>query len=308
MDMDLSNKTFVVTGATSGIGLATAEALAQAGARVIGAGRSAERCAQSEQHLRRLAGHDRIDYLAADLSQQSEVVRLAGQIQTVLSERGIYALDGLVNNAGIFTYWLTLTVDGIEMQWAVNHLAAFRLTRQLLPLLQAAPTARIVTVSSDSHYGARIDWDDPQLRRHYNGLEAYGTTKLANILFTQELNRRLGMDSKIRAFAADPGLVKTDIGMKGTPSVAGWVWKIRRSGGTPPEIPAQGILYLLSEPSLQDSREIYWKDRRPKRASHAALDSQTAVKLWSLSEKYCSDTPAHSPARLEEIEVEYAAN
>ena len=287
MTLELTNKTYVVTGATSGIGLATAEALARAGAGVIGVGRSVERCREAEVHLRNLAHGAPIHYLTADLSVQSELRRLAEQITGQLAADGKSGLDGLVNDAGTFTYWLTLTPDGIEMQWAVNYLAAFLLTNQLLPILKAAPMARVVTVSSDSHYGVRLDWDDPQLRRHYNCLRAYGNTKLAGVLFTLELSRRLGKGSRVHAFAVDPGLVKTDIGFKGTPALVRWVWKVRRSGGTPAEVPARCITYLLAEPSLQDSGEVYWKDCQPKRASREALDIASAERLWVLSEKLC---------------------
>jgi retinol dehydrogenase-12 len=287
MEMELTNKTYVVTGATSGIGLATAEALASAGAGVIGVGRSTERCRETEVHLRNLGHGAPIHYLTADLSIQSEVRRLAEQVTEQLAADGKTGLDGLVNDAGTFTYWLTLTPDGIEMQWAVNYLAAFLLTNQLLSVLKAAPMARVVTVSSDSHYGARLDWDDPQLRRHYDGLRAYGNTKLADVLFTLELNRRLGQGSGVHAFAVDPGLVKTDIGFKGTPALVQWVWKVRRSGGTPAEVPARCITYLLAELAIQDSNEVYWKDCNPKRASREALDGTSAERLWTLSEKLC---------------------
>ncbi|HTX79254.1 MAG TPA: SDR family NAD(P)-dependent oxidoreductase, partial [Longilinea sp.] len=137
MTLELTNKTYVVTGATSGIGLATAEALARAGAGVIGVGRSVERCREAEVHLRNLAHGAPIHYLTADLSVQSELRRLAEQITGQLAADGKSGLDGLVNDAGTFTYWLTLTPDGIEMQWAVNYLAAFLLTNQLLPILKA---------------------------------------------------------------------------------------------------------------------------------------------------------------------------
>lgn len=287
MEKDHSTQTFVVTGATSGIGLATAEALAQTGAAVIGVGRSPERCHTAEAGLRGQTGNTNVYYLLANLSLQADVKNLASQIVDLQASRGSNSLDGLVNNAGTFTYWLTLTPEGIEMQWAVNHLAPFLLTQQLLPLLSAAPLARVVTVSSDSHLGSRIHWDDPQLRRHYNGLKAYSNTKLANILFTLELNRRLGEHSTVRAFAADPGLVKTDIGLKGTPALVKKVWSLRRSGGTPVEVPAKGILYLLTDPSLQDSPYIYWKDSQPRQASRQALDAQSATMLWALSEKMC---------------------
>lgn len=287
MEQKIQDKMIVITGATSGIGLAAAEQLAQSGYSLIGVGRSPERCRAAESQLRTLNPQIMVHYLVADLSLQNEVNRLAGEIERLLHSLGRASLDGLLNDAGTFTYWLTFTQEGIEMQWAVNHLAPFLLTNRLLPLLQAAPSARVVTVSSGSHYGARIHWDDPQLRRRYNCLTAYGSTKLANILFTLELNRRLGDHSSVRAFAADPGLVKTGIGMKGNPAIAGWVWKIRVSGGVPAEESARGIVYLVSEPSIQESGEIYWKNSQPKPPSRQALDEESAARLWQLSEQYC---------------------
>ncbi len=287
METNLSGKTYLVTGATSGIGLAAAEILLRQGASVIGVGRSTGRCQEAENRLRRAYPGAEISYLVADLSTQGQVRALAAQVRALLSQRGANALDGLLNNAGTFTFWLTLTPEGFETQWAVNHLAPFLLTHELLPLLEAASAGRVVTVSSGSHYGTRLDWADPQLRRHYNGLRAYGSTKLANVLFTLELNRRLGPGSRLRAFAADPGLVKTDIGFKGTPAIVRWVWKQRRAAGIPPEESARGIVYLLTEPSIQDSGEVYWQHGRPKAASRFALDRQSAARLWSLSESMC---------------------
>ena len=287
MEMDLSNKTFVVTGASSGIGQATAEMLLRQGAFVIGIGRSEEHCREAEKRIRRTSPDAQVHYIVADLSIQREVHQLADRVEQILGSQGQPFLDGLVNNAGTFTYWLTLTPEGIETQWAVNHLAPFLLTRQLLPLLQAAPLGRVVNISSDSHYSARLDWNDLQLRRHYNGLLAYGNTKLANILFTHEFNRRLGPQSMVRAFAADPGLVQTDIGLKGTPSIARWVWKIRRSGGISPEEAAKGVVFLLTEPSIQNAPDLYWKQCRPKKASRNALDGAAAARLWALSEQMC---------------------
>jgi NAD(P)-dependent dehydrogenase (short-subunit alcohol dehydrogenase family) len=212
MESTLSGKTYVVTGATSGIGLATAELLVRQGTALIGIGRSAERCRQAKNHLLSIRPDAQVAFCSADLSMQSQIRGLRGAIQETLSGFGKVSLDGLVNNAGTFTYWLELTPEGFETQWAVNHLAPFLLTHELLPLLLAAPSARIVTVSSDSHYGGRLNWQDLQLRRHYNGLRAYENTKLANVLFTLEFNRLMGPHSSVRAFAADPGLVKTDIG------------------------------------------------------------------------------------------------
>jgi NAD(P)-dependent dehydrogenase (short-subunit alcohol dehydrogenase family) len=284
---NLSAKTFVVTGATSGIGLKTTEILAGNGAMVIGIGRSAERCSNIEAQLRRQTANRQVHYLVADLCLQKNIRNLANQIKQLVDDNKRNCLDGFVNNAGTFTYWLSLTEEGYETQWAVNHLAPFLLTQLLLPLMEKAPQARIVTVSSDSHFFGRIDWDDPQLRRRYSGLKAYGNTKLANILFTSELNKREKRNPNIRAFAVDPGLVKTDIGMKGTPALVGLFWKLRRSGGIEAVIPAEGIVYLLTEPSIQNSPQVYWKESHHKTPSKSAMDVESANRLWMLSEKMC---------------------
>ena len=148
MEQTFSRKTYVVTGATSGIGLAVARQLAASGADVIGIGRSSERCREAEKQIREIAPDGKNYYLVADLALQSEVVKAAEGVCEILRREGKTCLDGLANNAGTFTYWLAFTAEGFETQWAVNHLAPLRLTLELLPLLQAAPTARVVTVSS----------------------------------------------------------------------------------------------------------------------------------------------------------------
>lgn len=156
MDTSLKDKAFVVTGATSGIGLATAQLLAERGAFLIGVGRSAERCAQAENRLHLAYPYAQVTYCVADLSMQARVRQLAADISEKLAANKSQALDGLVNNAGTFTYWMALTLEGFETQWAVNHLAPFPLTHELLPLVQAAPAGRAVTISSGSHYNTRL--------------------------------------------------------------------------------------------------------------------------------------------------------
>ncbi len=290
METTLSGKTYVVTGATSGIGRAVAETLVRQGAWVIGVGRSSERCREAERSLHFINPNADVTFRVADLSLQSQVRQLAGEIRRLVTESGRGCVDGLINNAGTFTYWLTLTPEGFEMQWAVNYLAAFLLTYELMPLLKAAPMGRVVTVSSDSHFGANLNWEDIQLRRHYNGLRAYGQTKLADVLFTLQLNRTLGEGASVRAFAADPGLVKTDIGLKGNPAMVRWVWARRRSGGVAPQESARGIVYLATEPSIEFSPSIYWKDSASKQPSKQALDRESARRLWALSEQMCGIT------------------
>ncbi len=284
--MSLQGKVIVVTGATSGIGLAVTGQLASQGTRVIGVGRSTERCQQAETRLRALTGNPQVTCLVADLSLQSEVRRLAGEIRARVD-----ALDGLVNNAGSVPFHQVVTVEGFDLQWALNHLAPFLLTHELLPLLKAALQSRVVTVSSGSHYGARLRWDDIQLLEHYGVLRAYKQTKLCNVLFMAELNRRLGLGSNVHAFAADPGLVKTDIGSKSNSVLARWAWAFRRSGGITPEESARGIVYLLGEPSIQNTLKIYWKHGIPISPNPYALDEGNAKRLWEVSAQMCGFGP-----------------
>jgi len=288
MTKSLSGKTFVVTGATSGIGAAAAAILARQGAAVIGVGRSAERCERSAEQIREDAPGAKIAYCLADLSIQGQIRALAPAIRKQLAAWETTSLDGLVNNAGTFTFWQTLTAEGFEMQWAVNHLAPFLLTHELLPLLKTAAASRVVTVSSGAHYRIRkLNWDDIQLRKAYNPLKAYKQTKLANVLFTVELNRRLGERSTVRAFAADPGLVNTKIGLKGNPGLARWIWNCRRQKGIAPEESAQGVVFLVSDPTVSSSPEIYWKHGTPQPPNPYALDAGAGRRLWELSAKMC---------------------
>jgi NAD(P)-dependent dehydrogenase (short-subunit alcohol dehydrogenase family) len=291
MEMVFKGKTFVVTGATSGIGLAAARLLAGQAAFLIGVGRSAERCAQVERELRSSFPQAEVVYCVADLSLQEQVRMLAVNIKAKLAEHHRASLDGLINNAGTFTYRKKLTPEGFEMQWAVNHLAPFLLTHELLPFLRGAPAARVVAVSSGSHYHTRLKWKDIQLKHAYNCLLAYKQTKLANVLFTAELNRRLGRQSTPRAFAADPGLVFTDMGFKGNPRLVRWIWDHRRRGGVTPEQSARGVVYLATEPSIQNSTEVYWKDCHPKVPNPYALNEMAARRLWNLSEQMCGIEP-----------------
>lgn len=291
MGISVEDKAYTITGATSGIGRALAELLIEGGAWVIGVGRSADRCHSAEEQLR-LSGRRpaHVRFITADLSIQSQVRRAASETGTILDAWGHPHLDGLVNNAATVPFWQTLTPEGFDVQWSVNHLAPFLLTLELLPRLRQAQWARVVTVSSGSHRQGRLDWEDVQLLRHYSPLKAYSLSKLANVLFTLELGRRLGKDATIRAFAADPGLVDTEIGLKSNSFIASAVWSLRRRGGIPPSRAAAGIAYLLSEQALQTSPEIYWKDCKPVKPSSRASNPQAARQLWELSAQMCGIT------------------
>jgi NAD(P)-dependent dehydrogenase (short-subunit alcohol dehydrogenase family) len=286
-----TDKSIVVTGASSGIGFEAARALAGMGAFVIGVGRSPERCAKAEQAILKEHPGAAISFVLADLSSQRQVRAAAGKIGECCSSTARPWLDVLINNAGGVASRYIATEDGYELQFAVNHLAPFLLTHELLPLLKAAPSARVITVSSASHRNMRIFWQDVMMRKFYNTLLAYQQSKLANVLFCTELNRRL-KETQICAYAVDPGLVNTTIGQKGTTGIFNWLWKIRRTGGVDPKEGAATVVFLASDPSVEGKRDGYWKNCRPISPSRYAQREDMAARLWELSERLCGITPS----------------
>jgi len=233
----------MVTGATTGIGLATASGLAAAGHHVILGARSRERGEAARRAVADATGSDRLEVAVADLSVQAEVRRLAADVA-----RAHDRLDVLVNNAGGLNARRSETADGIETTWAVNHLAPFLLTSLLTELLVAGAPARVVTVSSDAHAGATLDLDDPEFRRRrYRAMAAYGQSKLANVLFTTELARRLD-GAGVTANALHPGLVGTDFGSRSFPMSLGWA--LLRPFVLSPEQGARTSIYLATSPEV----------------------------------------------------------
>jgi NAD(P)-dependent dehydrogenase (short-subunit alcohol dehydrogenase family) len=282
----LSGKYAIITGATSGIGLASAAILAAHGAHIIGVGRNAQRCAAAESQIRTAVPEADVKFFTADLSLQVQIRRLALEIQEHLSTQDMDGLDILVNNAGTYSQRKVITAEDIEFTFATNHLAPFLLTHELLPFLRAGKTGRVITVSSDSHYKASINPKTAANPSFYFGLQAYARSKLANVLFTAAFNKRFG-DSNVHAYAVDPGLVRTDIALKGQPLFSRLLWKLRSSAGVEPEVPAKTILYLATEPSIQHSQENYWYNSQPKRSSKLAGDPQLADELWRVSCQLC---------------------
>lgn len=212
----LSGKTFIVTGANSGLGLETARYLASAGARVVLACRSAEKAAVAEESIRRSTDNGSTRVELVDLADLDSIRCFAERI-TRSGER----VNGLINNAGVFALDRARTADGFEMHFGVNHLGHFALTGLLLPSLLRVRGSRIVTVSSLGHRPARLDFDDPMFeRRRYSRWSAYCQSKLANLLFADELHRRLRRSSTaIISVAAHPGTARTEIGKLGTSPV-----------------------------------------------------------------------------------------
>jgi NAD(P)-dependent dehydrogenase (short-subunit alcohol dehydrogenase family) len=273
----LDGKVCLVTGATSGIGAATARELARRGATLVLVGRDPGRCAREVRRIERVAPAARVEALVADLSSQAEVRRLADGFAARHPR-----LDVLVNNAGARFVRRELTVDGIERTFALNHLAYFLLTLLLRERLLASASARVVNVSSSAHAGWELDFEDLQGERHYERLEAYCRSKLANLLFTFELARRLA-GSRVTANALDPGTVATNLGME-----TGWLRVkarnlLKRSLLTP-EQGARTPVHLASAPELTGVNGRYFAECKVVEPSAAARDEAAAARLWATSE------------------------
>lgn len=254
----------------------TAQALAEQGAVVIAAGRSRERCRETVAKIKEQTGNQDVHCLLADLSSQEQIRRLAEQVH-----EGWPRLDVLINNAGGFFLKRRESVDGIEMTFALNHLNYFLLTHLLLDLLEAGERARIINVSSDAHRGARINFSDIEYRRGFAGMRAYGQSKLANILFTYELARRLE-GSSITANALHPGFVATGFGMKNGP-VADLVMRVAHLFAISPEEGARTSIYLASSPEVEGVSGEYFVRCKTVRSDPASYDREAAQRLWGIS-------------------------
>jgi NAD(P)-dependent dehydrogenase (short-subunit alcohol dehydrogenase family) len=277
---NLSGKSVVVTGATSGIGLQAAEEFAQQGAFVIGIGRSELKNEQATTQILRTNPKGQVVYLLADLAHQRQILELGDVIPSVLARHGYEGLNVLINNAGVYLEKKQLTDDGVEMTFAVNHLAAFLLTFELLPHLQRSTMGRVMTVSSYSHRTTPLNLKKITNPCPYIGLLAYKRSKLCNVLFTYELNR-LGFG--VLALAVDPGLVNTEIADKGESGISAWVWRRRRHKGTSSKVPVKTLLYLAQQTPIDTSYSYYFRDCEALMPSYNARREDLAKDLWGLS-------------------------
>lgn len=269
--------TCLVTGATSGIGEATATALAGTGAHVLLTARSADRGDAACARILRRVPHARLDVLTADLADMSQVRALARQV-CGRCER----LDVLILNAGVARPRRELTVDGFEVDFATNHLAPFLLTHLLDSLLCASAPARVVTVSSSAHRHVKtLDVDALVTGQGFHHMRTYSTTKLLTILFTNELARRLAGTGVI-ANTADPGFVRTALG-RDAPGAFGVLLRLARPFQLSPDKAAATLVYLATATEVADISGGYFTNRQAVDPSDLAQDLTAAQRLWALS-------------------------
>jgi len=271
-------KTIVVTGATSGIGLAAAVALARQGHRVGVVGRDAAKTSAAIDEVKRRTGVAVVDSFLCDLSSQAQVRRLAADVIARYPR-----LDVVVNNAGLATPARELTEDGVERTFAVNHLAAFLLTSLLLELLVKSAPARVVNTSSVEHYDATMNLDDLGFERGgFSVVNAYRRSKLANVLFTRALAKRLE-GTGVTVNATNPGAVATSLWDAGPRWMQPMIWVASKLFFKTPEQGAECIVQLATSPDVEGKTGLYFSELKPKTPSKLALDDDLAAKLWAES-------------------------
>ncbi len=277
MSGTMRGKVCLVTGATSGIGYVTARALAEMGATVVAVGRNREKGEAIVADIKRRSGSDTVAFMRADLSSQASIRALA----TTFTDQ-YDRLHVLVNNAGGIFATRETTVDGIEMTFALDHLAPFLLTELLLPTLKASAPARVVTVSSSAQAFGKINFDDLQGAKRYSAWRAYNQAKLANVLFTYELARRLA-GTGVTATCLHPGLVATGFAQNN----GDLTQRLIKAGQVfmpSPEKGARTSIYLASSPLVEGVTGRYFVAKKPKTSSRRSYDEATARRLWEISE------------------------
>jgi NAD(P)-dependent dehydrogenase (short-subunit alcohol dehydrogenase family) len=274
----MSRQSIVITGGTAGIGMAAAERLAADGAHLTLIGRDRGRGERAVTRLKARVPDAEIDFRAADLSSMDEVRRLGDDLAA------LPRVDVLINNAGAIFDRRAVTAEGLERTFALNHMGYFLLANRLLERLKAAAPARIVNVASEAHRGATLDFDDLQNARNYSGWLAYRRSKLANILFTRELARRLE-GTGVTANCLHPGFVASEFGDRN-----GLLFRIglgiaKRATAITPAQGADTVVFLAASPEAAAANGGYFKKRREIAPSSAARDEAAARRLWEVSER-----------------------
>jgi retinol dehydrogenase-12 len=274
--------TVLVTGATNGIGLETARVLAQMGHSVLIHGRDAGKGQAALEAVRACtSGNASIRFLQADFASLDQVRRLAAEV-----DKSVPRLDVLINNAGCASISRTVTADGYETLFAVNHLAPFLLTNLLLDKIRASAPARIVNVASRAHRDKQIDFDDLMSTKDYRVMRTYGRSKLANILFTRALAKRL-VGTGVTANALHPGLVATGIGQTSALARFGWRMVVYVRGGISVEEGAKTSLYLATSPEVEGVSGGYYSKCRlaELQTTPEAVSDAACERLWKVSEE-----------------------
>jgi NAD(P)-dependent dehydrogenase (short-subunit alcohol dehydrogenase family) len=273
----MDGKICMVTGGTSGIGYYTAQEIARMGGTVVIIGRDQAKCENAVRMIQMESGNPAVEYLLADLSSQAQIRSAAAHFNAKYHQ-----LDVLVNNAAGVSLRRQLSVDGIERTFAVNHLAYFLLTNLVIEALKHSPSARVVNVSSGSHLGEQLDFDNLQLVKSYTIYRAYGRSKLANVLFAYELARRMaGMH--VTSNALSPGMVATDIWKKVNRFLTPLINPVIQRIGQPPLEGAQTSIYLATSPEVEGVTGKYFADCKPMHSSPNSYDLASAKRLWEVS-------------------------
>ncbi|MCP4166965.1 MAG: SDR family oxidoreductase [Chloroflexi bacterium] len=275
----MQGKVCLVTGATAGIGQATAKLLAEQGATVVGVGRNPAKNEYSLQMIKEKTGNLAIEYLLADLSSQQDIRALAQQFLDKYDR-----LDVLVNNAGATFGERLESVDGIEMTFALNHLGYFLLTDLLSDILVASAPARVINVSSSLHKLGKLDFDDIPFKHGYARSKAYRRSKLANIAFTYELAARRFSSQQVTVNAMNPGLVATNVGESAGGVAAKIKGLVDKIAGLTPEQGAQTIIYLATSPEVRGVTGRYFVKKKSVPSAKITYDLDFCRRLWEVSE------------------------
>jgi len=285
VDVNMTDKICLVTGATAGIGKVTAQALAAQGATVILAGRNPQKTAAAVHEIQAITGNPSVDFLIADFSELAQVRQLASDFKRKYSH-----LDVLVNNAGGYFNTRKETPYGVEMTFLVNHLAPFLLTHSLLDLLSASKPARIVNVASEAHRFDNLDFNDLGFKHFYFGFRAYARSKLANILATYEIDRRYSAQG-ICANTLHPGHVATNIWRTNFGAFGPFLKRFMQLFSLTPEQGADTVIYLASSPEVDGVSGKYFMRRKTVSSSPISYDLDVARKCWEISEQISNMYP-----------------
>ena len=273
----MKDKIVLITGASSGIGKATAIALAKLGATILFVSRNEQRGKEALQEIKNESQNQNIHFYNYDVSLMANVRQLVEAIKKEYPR-----IDVLINNAGILPGKHTLTAEGLELCWATNHLAGFLLTLLLSDLLLKADTARIINVSSEAHRMGQLNFDQPVSQNQYASFTAYCDSKLANILFTYELSRRLELTS-ITVNCLHPGVIASNFGNTGY-GVLKWVFKLARPFMKNTEQGAATVVYLATSSEVSSVSCKYFKNLKPVNSSKQSYNTHVARRLWNHSE------------------------